>query len=80
MSIASTGLSDHERKQGNANQTATITVSVKAASRISGLGESTIRRFAYQGRLRSTRVGTRRLIFVASLHDLLNEEAPVTAA
>jgi excisionase family DNA binding protein len=67
------------RHRRGGNDTPPITVSVEEASRITGLGQSTIRRLAYTGKLRSTRVLARRLIFVDGLNDLLKKEAPVTA-
>jgi excisionase family DNA binding protein len=80
VSIPSTGLSDVERKRhGGGSETPRITVSVEEAARISGLGESTIRRLAYQGKLRSARVLARRLIFLDSLHDLLSGKEEVKA-
>jgi excisionase family DNA binding protein len=80
MSIPSTGLSNVERKRHRGDsETPRITVSVVEAARLSGLGESTIRRLAYQGRLRSARVLGRRLIFLDSLHDLLNAKEEVKA-
>jgi excisionase family DNA binding protein len=76
----STGASEVERKQDRGGSTPDrITVSVEEAARLSGLGQSTIRRLAYQGKLRSARVLARRLIFLDSLYDLLNAEEEVKA-
>jgi excisionase family DNA binding protein len=41
---------------------AIVTVSVKDAIRLTGLSERSLRRFIAAGRLRSTKVGTRRLL------------------
>jgi excisionase family DNA binding protein len=75
MSIPSTGLSDEERQRRDWQRR--ITISVEEAAHISGLGKSTIRRLAQQGKLRSARVLARRLIFLDSLQDLLNAEEEV---
>jgi excisionase family DNA binding protein len=52
-----------------------ITVTVPEARRISGLGNTTIYELIRTGKLKSTTVGTRRLIDFASLRDLLTAKA-----
>lgn len=51
------------------------TVTMHEASRITGLGLTTITKLVGSGALRSTKVGRRRLIFMASLNELLPDEA-----
>lgn len=50
---------------------APITCSVKAAVAATGLGKDTIYKMLDDGRLESATIGGRRLIFVSSLHALL---------
>jgi excisionase family DNA binding protein len=74
MRIVSTGrlpAVDREPLRGG-GQSDEVTISVAKAANRSGLGESTIRRLCYTGKLRSTRVGARRLVSVASLNNLLD--------
>lgn len=52
-----------------------ITASVNRAREISGLGNTKIYELIKSGELRSTLVGTRRLIFVDSLRALLEKGA-----
>jgi excisionase family DNA binding protein len=63
-----------------------LTVTVNDASRMTGLGLTTIWMLIARGDLESTRVGTRRLVMYASLERLIREgrpaqqDAPKTAA
>lgn len=61
-----------------------LTVTVNDASRMTGLGLTTIWLLIARGDLESTRVGTRRLVMYASLERLIHEgrpaQAPKTAA
>jgi hypothetical protein len=52
-----------------------ITVTIQRATEISGLCEATIWKHISEGRLRTTRVGRRRLVFFDSLEALLMAEA-----
>lgn len=48
-----------------------ITVTVTEAKRVTGLGNTTIYVLLGNGRLKSTKVGTRRLIYMDSIRELL---------
>lgn len=49
-----------------------ITVTVKTAAKISGLSLSTLWPHITAGRIASTKVGNRRLVYLASLREFLN--------
>jgi excisionase family DNA binding protein len=51
-----------------------VTVTVQRAQAITGLGHTTIYALVKEGRLKSTTVGNRRLIFFESIEALLAEE------
>jgi excisionase family DNA binding protein len=74
-SIASIGLSDHERKSGSraasADQIDPLTVTVKEAQRITGLGHSTIYKLIGEGKLTTVKVGTRTLVTFPSVKALV---------
>jgi excisionase family DNA binding protein len=74
VSVTSTGCTQAEKKLQR------ITCSVAEASAISDLAESTIRRLAREGKLRSVRVLARRLIYIDSLHALLKPKEEQSAA
>ena len=57
-----------------------ITVSVAQARTMSGLGNSTIYELLRAGKIRSTQIGGRRLVFVDSLRALLESGAASTKA
>jgi excisionase family DNA binding protein len=67
MSIPSTGLSDYEAKP--------LTVSVKTACKLVGVGNTTMWELIKEGRVKTVRIGRRRLIIYASLEMLLVSEA-----
>ena len=48
-----------------------VTVTVKGAVKMTGLGESTVWAYIADGSLKSTNVGRRRLVFVSSIESLL---------
>jgi excisionase family DNA binding protein len=56
-----------------------IWVSVDEACRISGIGRSLIYEMIKDGRLKSAKVGTKRLVSVESIR-LLGDDAPVSEA
>ncbi len=51
-----------------------VTVTVQRAQAITGLGHTTIHALLKEGRLKSTTVGNRRLIFFDSIETLLAEK------
>jgi hypothetical protein len=51
-----------------------ITGTLREASQVSGLSRSSLLRRAEEGRLKTVRVGGRRLVVWASLRELLNGE------
>jgi excisionase family DNA binding protein len=53
------------------NATAKITCSVRQATELTGLGKTTLYALLAEGKITSTRVGTKRLIHVDSLRRLL---------
>ena len=57
------------------SQDGRFTVSIAEACRISGISRSKIYELIADGSLKSTHVGRRHLVFVASLRRLLGEEA-----
>ena len=57
-----------------------VTVTVEQAKRITSLGTTTLYDLMKRGTIRSTSVGGRRLIFLASLRELLEAGAPDNAA
>jgi excisionase family DNA binding protein len=69
MSICSTGISDPEIAKAARREP--LAVTVQEASRITGLSNSTIYELMGAGKLRSEKVAGRRLIFFASLKELL---------
>jgi hypothetical protein len=73
MSIGSTGLSRDERLGGTVTEPMTCTV--RDASRISGLGVSTIWKLIAEGKLDSLLVYNRRLVVLSSLRRLLTPPA-----
>jgi hypothetical protein len=73
MSVGSTGLSKDERRGGTLTEPVTCTV--RDASRISGLGVSTIWKLIAEGRLDSLLVYNRRLVVLASLREILTPPA-----
>jgi hypothetical protein len=66
MSNSSTGLSHHELHGGKP-----ITVTVAMARKLSGLGNTTLWALIKVGKLKTVRVGRRRLVVVDSLEALL---------
>jgi excisionase family DNA binding protein len=75
-SMASTGLSDHERKNVKSGHSAIdqlepLTVTVKEAQRITGLGHSTIYKLIGEGKLSIVKVGTRTLVTFPSVKSLV---------
>ena len=52
-----------------------LTVSIAEACRLTGLGRSSVYDLANQGKIRTTKVGSRRLVVVASLRELVAEDA-----
>jgi excisionase family DNA binding protein len=52
-----------------------VTVSVQRAKAITGLGHTTIYKLIDNGQLKSTKIGDRRLIFYASIEELLRQPA-----
>jgi excisionase family DNA binding protein len=50
-----------------------LSVTVAAAAKMTGLGRTTIFELLKAGRLRSAKIGSRRLILVSSLHELLEQ-------
>ena len=53
-----------------------LTLTVKEAKRISGLGHTTVYKLIGEGKLHTTKVGTRTLISFASLKELLEAGEP----
>ena len=52
-----------------------LTVSIAEACRLTGLGRTSIYELVNEGRVRTTRIGTRRLVHVDSLRALVAEDA-----
>lgn len=50
-----------------------LSVTVAAAAKMTGLGRTTIFELLKAGRLRSVKIGSRRLILVSSLRELLEQ-------
>ena len=85
MSIRSTGLSDHERREapGIGHNRALdpippvepLTVTFPTAKKISGLGLTTLWKLGKEGRIKLVRVGRRTLISFPSLKLLLTPQA-----
>ena len=74
MSQSSTGLSTDERGHaGGAPEP--ITANVKTLASMLGLSERMVWKLIAEGKLRSTSVGKRRLVFVDSARQLLAENA-----
>jgi excisionase family DNA binding protein len=61
--------------QGDDRDPAPLAVSPRGAARYLGVGHDLVYTLVYQGRLRSVKVGRRRLIAVAELRRFLQEEA-----
>jgi hypothetical protein len=80
MSISSTGLSKHERTHRAASQAEPMTCTVRDASRLSGLGVSTIWKLIAENKLDSVLVLNRRLVTLPSLRRLLTPQAAEAAA
>jgi excisionase family DNA binding protein len=72
MSIQSTGLSHHERRSGGLKP---LTVTVRAASQLTGLSVRTIWSLIKTGRIDVARVGGRTLPKFESLERLLASDA-----
>jgi excisionase family DNA binding protein len=66
MSISSTGLSHHELHGAKP-----ITITVAMARKLSGLGNTTIWALIKSGKLKTVRIGRRRLVVFNSLEALL---------
>jgi hypothetical protein len=82
MSIGSTGLSKEERRGGTLAterppHIEPLTCTVKDASRISGLGISTVWKLIHEDKLDTVLVYNRRLVLLPSLRKLL---APPTSS
>jgi excisionase family DNA binding protein len=60
-------------------QTEPVAATIPEACRISGLGRSTVYNLIATGRLKSTKIGKRRLVILASLKAVLNAGAPTAA-
>jgi hypothetical protein len=70
MSVPSTGLSHHELHGQKP-----LTVTVRTARKLSGLGNTKIWELIKQRKLDTVSIGRRRLIVYASLERLLSSEA-----
>lgn len=83
MSIESTGRGDHEtalpgrigRARGPPAGLKPLAVPVKVACQLVGVGNTTMYELIKQGRVETTTIGKRRLIFYRSLEALLSPEA-----
>lgn len=53
-----------------------ITCTIEDAARISGIGRSRVFQLINDGKLQTTKIGNRRLIFVSSLRELLEKGHP----
>jgi hypothetical protein len=56
-----------------------LTITIKSAMQLSGLSRATINRLMWSGKLRSSTVGSRRLIEYASFVEALGIEQPKAA-
>jgi excisionase family DNA binding protein len=83
MSIESTGRGDHETPRADrlgrarvpAAELKPLAVPVKVACELVGVGHSTMYELIKQGRVETTTIGKRRLVFYKSLEALLSPEA-----
>jgi hypothetical protein len=72
MSIRSTGISREERNLGHGSSPIKpLTVTVRVARQISGLGNTKIYELINNGAIESVKVDNRRLVVLASLERLL---------
>lgn len=79
MSVASTGLSKHEKPAAGTGGTRflprdPIAVTIPEAVRLSGLGRSTLYKLAAAKKIKFKKVGTRTLILFASLRALIEAD------
>jgi hypothetical protein len=64
------------RKPSRVPRPPALTVTVPTTSAMVGVGITSIRRLIASGELRSTVVAGRRVVFVSSIEELLNEQLP----
>jgi excisionase family DNA binding protein len=86
MSIPSTGLSKHEKpaelgaRGARAPPRDPLTVTIREAMRLTGLGRSTIYKLIGAKKLKLRKIGTRTLIIFESLRELIEDTEADTAA
>jgi hypothetical protein len=67
------------KKAGTDSASAPLTITIKRAQQLSGLSRATINRMMWAGKLRSSTVGSRRLIEYASFVEALGLNQPSAA-